>query len=106
MCSSDLTMSAMPTSTASSGPTTMANTRPVQSGGKTAAPFAGGDAFGALWGKASAGIKKSDTPTAGPTMGQLAKEKSSAGIWGAPATSSNQGSGATGSGSASGDLLG
>jgi epsin len=98
-------MTAMPTSTASSGPTTMANARPVQFGGKAAAPAAGGDAFGALWGKASAGIKKSNTPTAGPTMGQLAKEKSSAGIWGAPATSSNQGSGASG-GSTSGDLLG
>lgn len=104
-------MSAMPSSTTvSSGPTTMANTRPVQSGGKASAPAAGGDAFGALWGKASSGIKKTNTSSAGPSMGQLAKEKTSASIWGAPAAapaaSPTQGSGATGGGSASGDLLG
>jgi epsin len=46
---------------------------------------AGGDAFGALWSQASVGIKKTSTPSGGTTMGQLAKEKSSAGIWGAPA---------------------
>ncbi|GKT42958.1 ENTH domain-containing protein C794.11c [Colletotrichum spaethianum] len=49
---------------------------------------AGGDAFGALWSQASTGVKKS-TPTAGPALGQLAKEKSSAGIWGAPAPASS-----------------
>ncbi|KAF9872437.1 hypothetical protein CkaCkLH20_09934 [Colletotrichum karsti] len=49
---------------------------------------AGGDAFGALWSQASVGVKKTNTPTAGPAMGQLAKEKSSAGIWGAPAAAS------------------
>ncbi|KAL7945233.1 ENTH domain-containing protein [Trichoderma barbatum] len=70
-----------------------------KSNGKAAAG-AGGDAFGALWGKASVGIKKPSTPTAGPALGQLAKEKSSAGIWGAPAPAAPQG------GSASGDLLG
>jgi epsin len=48
---------------------------------------AGGDAFGALWSQASTGIKKTNTTPAGPAMGQLAKEKSSAGIWGAPASS-------------------
>ncbi|KAH7391391.1 hypothetical protein BKA64DRAFT_710295 [Cadophora sp. MPI-SDFR-AT-0126] len=49
---------------------------------------AGGDAFGSLWSTASAGIKKTSTPTSGPALGQLAKEKASAGIWGAPAASS------------------
>jgi epsin len=43
----------------------------------------GGDAFGSLWSTASAGIKKTSTPTSGPALGQLAKEKASAGIWGA-----------------------
>ncbi|KJZ77010.1 hypothetical protein HIM_03331 [Hirsutella minnesotensis 3608] len=91
-----------------SGPTTMANMKPVTaSSGKPAggAAAGGGDAFGALWGKASAGIKKTNTtPQAAPAMGQLAKEKSSAGIWGAPAATPSQP--ATGGGSASGDLLG
>ncbi|CAM1504397.1 Fc.00g019880.m01.CDS01 [Cosmosporella sp. VM-42] len=90
----------------SNTPTTMANMKPVtNSSAKPAAPAAGGDAFGALWGKASAGIKKSSTPTAGPTMGQLAKEKSSAGIWGAPASQSAGSTPKTG-GSAMDDLLG
>ncbi|KAL3958599.1 hypothetical protein ACCO45_006761 [Purpureocillium lilacinum] len=70
---------------------------------------AGGDAFGALWGKASGGVKKTGTPTAGASMGQLAKEKSAAGIWGAPASASSQpaaGRPAPSGGSASDDLLG
>ncbi|KAB5578723.1 hypothetical protein GE09DRAFT_1090798 [Coniochaeta sp. 2T2.1] len=50
-----------------------------------AKPSSGGDAFGALWSSAAGGIKKDKTPTAGPAMGQLAKEKSAAGIWGAAA---------------------
>ncbi|RAL59885.1 hypothetical protein DID88_000512 [Monilinia fructigena] len=38
---------------------------------------------------ASAGIKKTSTPTtSGPALGQLAKEKASAGIWGASSTGS------------------
>ncbi|OAA62138.1 epsin-3 [Cordyceps fumosorosea ARSEF 2679] len=98
----------IPTAT-SSGPTTMANTRPVQGNSKPATPAAGGDAFGALWGKASAGIKKTNTATSGPALGQLAKEKSSANIWGSSASNSQTlggtGSG-SGGGSASGDLLG
>jgi epsin len=53
-----------------------------------AKPAAGGDAFGSLWSTASAGIKKTSTPTSGPALGQLAKEKASAGIWGATSTSS------------------
>jgi epsin len=46
----------------------------------------GGDAFGSIWSSASAGIKKTSTPTSGPALGQLAKEKASAGIWGASST--------------------
>ncbi|KAK3362468.1 hypothetical protein B0T25DRAFT_442004 [Lasiosphaeria hispida] len=48
----------------------------------------GGDAFGALWSQASAGLKKTTPTGAGPTIGQLAKEKSSAGIWGTAAPAS------------------
>ncbi|RCI12717.1 hypothetical protein L249_0508, partial [Ophiocordyceps polyrhachis-furcata BCC 54312] len=86
----------------------VATTKPaIGSGSSQPASGGGGDAFGALWGKASAGIKKTSTPTAGPTMGQLAKEKSSAGIWGPPAaTTSTTAQPTTGGGSASGDLLG
>lgn len=90
-----------------SGPTTMANMKPVPSSAAKPAGGAasgGSDAFGALWGKASAGIKKAPAASPGPAMGQLAKEKSSAGIWGAPAAKSSQPS--TGGGPASGDLLG
>lgn len=50
---------------------------------------AGGDAFGSLWSTASAGVKKTSTPTAGPALGQLAKEKASAGIWGASSSTSS-----------------
>ncbi|KAL3422171.1 epsin-3 [Phlyctema vagabunda] len=52
----------------------------------TAAKSSGGDAFGSIWSSASAGIKKTSTPTAGPALGQLAKEKASAGIWGTTAS--------------------
>ncbi|VUC22274.1 unnamed protein product [Clonostachys rosea] len=85
-------------------PTTMANMKPVVSSAPKPAAAAGGDAFGALWGKASSGIKKGETSAPGPAMGQLAKEKSSAGIWGAPASSI--GGAPANTGSASGDLLG
>lgn len=56
-------------------------------GVKPAAKAASGDAFGSLWSSASAGIKKTSTPSSGPALGQLAKEKASAGIWGASASS-------------------
>lgn len=64
-----------------------AQAKPSTLGSSTKAPAAaksgGGDAFGSLWSSASAGIKKTSTPTSGPALGQLAKEKASAGIWGA-----------------------
>lgn len=50
-----------------------------------------GDAFGSLWStaSASAGIAKSNTANKGPNLASMAKEKASAGIWGAPASSNN-----------------
>jgi len=93
----------------SATPTTMANAKPVTSP-KAPAAAARGDAFGALWGKASAGIKKNNSQSSSPALGQLAKEKSSAGIWGAPPAQQQSGGGAaapqTQGGSASDDLLG
>ncbi|KUI70787.1 hypothetical protein VM1G_06495 [Cytospora mali] len=64
--------------------------KPVTTGSSTpkAKAASGGDAFGALWASASGGVKKQNTGTTGPALGQLAKEKSSAGIWGAPAAQS------------------
>lgn len=57
----------------------------------TAAKKPAGDAFGSLWStaSASAGIQKTNTGTnKGPNLASMAKEKASAGIWGAPAPSS------------------
>lgn len=71
----------------------------------TASKPAGGDAFGSLWSQASVGVKKANTPGSGPAMGQLAKEKSAAGIWGAPATAGKPAGGSS-QGGAMGDLLG
>ncbi|KAJ5628935.1 hypothetical protein N7490_011163 [Penicillium lividum] len=51
-----------------------------------------GDAFGSLWStaSASAGISKSNAnANKGPNLASMAKEKASAGIWGAPAASSS-----------------
>ncbi|POS74536.1 epsin-3 [Diaporthe helianthi] len=72
----------------------MAALRPTGTGSLAKKP-AGGDAFGALWANASGvGAKKQNT-TSGPALGQLAKEKSSAGIWGAPATAQSKPAGAS-----------
>ncbi|KAK5091322.1 Epsin-3, clathrin recruitment and traffic between the Golgi and endosome [Lithohypha guttulata] len=51
----------------------------------------GGDAFGSLWNTAStkAGVAQKTAPGKGPGLAALQKEKSSAGIWGAPAASSS-----------------
>jgi epsin len=78
------------------------------SGGAPAAKSSGGDAFGALWSQASVGIKKNTQTGPGPTIGQLAKEKSSAGIWGAPAPSTpgNSAGGSKPLGNGLDDLLG
>lgn len=58
------------------------------SGSAAAKPGSGGDAFGNLWSQVSVGVRKNASNGPGPAMSQLAKEKSSAGIWGAPAPSS------------------
>ncbi|KAI1105553.1 ENTH-domain-containing protein [Jackrogersella minutella] len=55
-----------------------------------AKPAAGGDPFANIWGQAGSGLKKTTTPTTGPKMGQLAKEKTSASLWGAPAASTSR----------------
>ncbi|KAK4231127.1 Epsin-3 [Podospora fimiseda] len=89
--------SIQPTSAPQQSAATSALGASKPSGASTAAkPAAGGDAFGSLWSQASVGIKKNTPSGPGPTIGQLAKEKSSAGIWGAPApvTSSTSSSGA------------
>ncbi|PWY79943.1 ENTH-domain-containing protein [Aspergillus eucalypticola CBS 122712] len=57
---------------------------------KPAAPKASGDVFGSLWStaSASAGIQKNNTGgNKGPNLASMAKQKASAGIWGAPAAS-------------------
>ncbi|KAI1492577.1 ENTH-domain-containing protein [Biscogniauxia mediterranea] len=74
----------------------------------TAKPSSGGDPFANLWGQAGTGLKKPSTPAAGPKLGQLAKEKTSASLWGAPAAGSSKpaGSGTTTGSSGLDDLLG
>ncbi|KAL2271353.1 hypothetical protein VTJ83DRAFT_724 [Remersonia thermophila] len=74
--------------------------QPKPSGAAAGKPAASGqDAFGALWSQASVGIKKNTSAGPGPTIGQLAKEKSSAGIWGTPASSSSATTGGSATGS-------
>lgn len=69
---------------------------------------AGGDAFAALL--AGSAPKKSSTPTQKVTMADMAKQKTSQGLWGAPASSSSTPAAQPQSGSkpggALGDLLG
>lgn len=86
-------------STASSQPSPAMGTRPAMASstsfGKPAqskSSSAGGDAFGSLWStaSASAGIKSTSTASSsGPKLADMAKEKASAGIWGANAPSSS-----------------
>lgn len=94
------TRPSMPTSTPQSfasstaTSTSMANLgKPAQ---KTTASGGGGDAFASLWSTAGtkAGVQ-SKTASKGPDLASMAKAKSDAGIWGAPA-SSNAGQQRTG----------
>lgn len=72
-----------------------------------AKPSSGADPFANLWGQAGSGLKKTNTPTAGPKLGQLAKEKTSASLWGAPASGTPKPAGSTNTGSSGlDDLLG
>jgi epsin len=78
-------------------------------GNKPASKSSGGDAFASLL--AGTAPKKASTPTQRVTMADMAKQKTSAGLWGAPASSSSTPAAQTpGSGSkpggALGDLLG
>lgn len=82
---------------------------PSIGGNKPAAKASGGDAFASLLG--GAGPKKASTPSQKVTMADMAKQKTSAGLWGAPASSTSTPAAQTpGSGSkpggAMGDLLG
>ncbi|KAI9037949.1 ENTH domain-containing protein [Aspergillus affinis] len=65
-------------------------TAPSTAAKPAASKSSGGDAFGSLWSNASAtaGIQKSSSNASkGPNLASMAKEKASAGIWGAPASS-------------------
>ncbi|KAJ4357120.1 Epsin-3, clathrin recruitment and traffic between the Golgi and endosome [Ascochyta clinopodiicola] len=79
-------------------------------GGGGAPKKAGGDAFASLLSGST--TKKAQTPTQKVTMGDLAKQKTSQGLWGAPASSSSTPaaqspqSGSKPPGGALGDLLG
>lgn len=89
-------ISARPSMSASSQPsfgsttstaTSMANLgKPT---GKAAAPAAGGDVFANLWSSAGtkAGLQNKGAGAKGPDLASMAKAKSDAGIWGAPAAS-------------------
>ncbi|QGA15788.1 hypothetical protein EYB26_003448 [Talaromyces marneffei] len=73
-------------------PTSTTTTPPSLStaAGKKSAAKSSGDAFGSLWSTASAGagIQKT-TATKGPNLASMAKEKSSAGIWGTTGNTSS-----------------
>ncbi|PYH49102.1 ENTH domain-containing protein [Aspergillus saccharolyticus JOP 1030-1] len=59
---------------------------------KPAASKPSGDAFGSIWSSASAnaGLQKANAnANRGPNLASMAKEKASAGIWGAPASSTS-----------------
>ncbi|OKL64129.1 hypothetical protein UA08_00080 [Talaromyces atroroseus] len=83
-----------------------ATTKPTS----TSKSSAGGDVFGSLWSTASAnaGIQKNTSNNKGPNLASMAKEKSSAGIWGSAGSagfsSSTQSSSTRPGGN--GDLLG
>lgn len=53
-------------------------------GTAAAKPAAGGDPFANLFTAAGGGAKKNNSISSGPKLGQLAKEKTSASLWGAP----------------------
>lgn len=81
---------ATPTSALGAKPSLQSSNSFAKPAAKSAASSSGGDVFGSLWSSASAGagIKKTTTPSSqGPNLASLAKEKASAGIWGASTTS-------------------
>lgn len=117
---SNFTQAPKPTGYQAAGPNyfTSVNLGASQSGGSTpsvmspgaklggaATKKTGGDAFASLLGTAP---KKTSTPTQKVTMGDLAKQKTSQGLWGAPASSASTPAAPSGNkpGGALGDLLG
>ncbi|RAL11285.1 ENTH-domain-containing protein [Aspergillus homomorphus CBS 101889] len=77
----------MPSTSSFTSTTTTASAGSKPAGSKSS----GGDAFGSLWSTASAGAglqKANANANRGPNLASMAKEKASAGIWGAPATPS------------------
>ncbi|KAJ5103852.1 hypothetical protein N7532_004381 [Penicillium argentinense] len=102
------------TATSSMSSATIPSAAGNKPGAAASKPKPSGDAFGSLWSSASAsaGIAKNNTgANKGPNLASMAKEKASAGIWGAPAsnTASPAPSGQTQQkqgGSAFDDLLG
>ncbi|KAJ6106346.1 ENTH domain-containing protein [Penicillium capsulatum] len=90
------TNSPQPLSSHSSKPSITSPTAASAATNKPAAAKQSGDAFGSLWSSASAsaGITKSNAnANKGPNLASMAKEKASAGIWGAPASSLSTGTG-------------
>lgn len=85
-----------PLSPASTGTSTLAQKKPA------------GDAFGNIWSTASKDFKKPSTPSNvnSPSLQAMAKEKASAGIWGASAIGGNGGSTVRKTGGDLDDLLG
>lgn len=82
--------SAMQSPSAFASPAASTASGPKPSASASASKPTGGDAFGSLWSSASAsaGVKKTPSAsTKGPNLASMAKEKASAGIWGAPAQS-------------------
>ncbi|KAH8681890.1 hypothetical protein BX600DRAFT_32373 [Xylariales sp. PMI_506] len=75
-------------------------------GTPSAKPAAGGDPFASLLG--GSGAKKPSSAASGPKLGQLAKEKTSASLWGAPVANTPSSSGPKTTTGSSGldDLLG
>lgn len=81
--------------TTARSPMSTSSSTPAGRAGKPAGPSSAaassGDAFGSLWSSASANIKKSGTPSQqGPNLASMAKQKASAGIWGAAPAPSQQ----------------
>jgi epsin len=79
--------------TGAATPSLMSSKTSSNAPSKAASPAAkpAASAFGSLWSSASVNEKKVSAPTAGPKLSSLAKEKASAGIWGAPAASTPSG---------------
>ncbi|KAJ5287662.1 hypothetical protein N7478_003348 [Penicillium angulare] len=95
----------------SQGAASSASAKAPSTASKPAASAAkpSGDAFGSLWSNASAtaGISKANAnANKGPNLASMAKEKASAGIWGAPASSGAPAQPKQSGGSAFDDLLG